>query len=554
MKKTAFSALVLTLCALYSIAPLLMHKEFISGGWDLSTHISKAYQVSESIKEGVLYPRWQSMSNGGYGSPTTNFYSPLFYLITGVVNLIIPSLIVSLKVTIFAGFLMSGISMYIFLRNFCSNSGSLAGGIAYQLLPYHIFEFYMRETLAETFAFFWFPLVLYFVYKGFNDDRLNNWIGLAFSYAGLILTHIVTAYIFTFVMAAFALFLFAGKKNATPLLKFLLAGFFGLALSAIYFIPMFFERKFVHIDWLKEDFWNYTNHFLYLNVNSLNPLHIQLERIVILYSLLIIVSLMLIYYKRNRSMPDLYLFFFFLSVFAFSIFISTSLSIPLWELIPGMSITLLPWRWLMISTLATSILLGLTIDASSFGDIKQDRFVRISMAVFFAFVICNLYLSSVYMMSAEPMQENDLKDIVKNGDVIEFRPIWLTNKKKDFSREKWKPVLFKEGEGHIDIDSWGSHSRSLKVNASIPSIMRVSTFYYPGWTGLVNGREVPIEIEKDSGAMLINVPPGKNEVLLEFRDTPLRRGAKWVSIISLLAAVIGLLVARRNLLNSDGKK
>jgi hypothetical protein len=66
----------------------------------------------------------------------------------------VPSLIVSLKVTTFLGFLLSGISMYVFLRNFCSRMGSLAGGIAYQLLPYHIFDFYLRETLSEIFAFF----------------------------------------------------------------------------------------------------------------------------------------------------------------------------------------------------------------------------------------------------------------------------------------------------------------------------------------------------------------------------------------------------------------
>lgn len=546
MKNSFFSIMVLTLCALFSITPLFIQPEFISGGWDLSTHISKVLQVSNSIREGILYPRWLSLANGGYGSPTTIFYSPLFYLLTGGITIFIPSIIVSLKVTTFVGFLLSGISMYIFLRNFCNHTGSVAGGIVYQLLPYHIFEFYVRESLAETFAFFWFPLILHFAYKGSAKDRLDYWIGLTFSYAGLILTHIVTAYIFTFVMAAFALYLSVEKRSAKLLLRFIPAASFGLSLSAIYFIPMFFERKFVHIDWLKDGPWDYTRCFLFMAENSLNPFYIQLEQIVMLYVLLIIISLILNHYKKKRygNFSNLYQIFFFVSVFAFSIFISTPLSMPAWKLIPGMSTTLFPWRWLMISTLATSIVIGLTFDAFSFADIKRDRFVRISMAVSHALVISNLYLSSAYIMAAEPMQKNDLADIVKSGDVVEFRPIWLTQMTKDFSKEKWTPVTFKEGIGTVDIISWKSESRFFKVNASSPSTLRVSTFYYPGWTALINSKETPIGIEKDSGAMLLNIPPGKNEVLLEFRDTPLRRAAKWISILSLIIAIISLVIVK----------
>jgi hypothetical protein len=75
--------------------------------------------------------------------------------------------------------------------------------------------------------------------------------------------------------------------------------------------------------------------------------------------------------------------------------------------------------------------------------------------------------------------------------------------------------------------------------------LRISTFYYPGWTALINGREIPIGIEKDSGAMLLGLPSGGNTVLLEFRNTPLRRAAGWVSILSLFAAMLGLVVEKQ---------
>ncbi len=282
MTKTVVAFLSLTLCAFYAITPLLLNSGFFSGGWDISVHLFNAFQVSEGIKEGVLYPRWLALSNGGYGAPVTIFYSPLFYILTGGVNLIIPSLIISLKVVTFIGFLLSGITMYLFLRNFCGRIGSLAGGIAYQLLPYHIFDLYIRKTLAETLAFFWLPLILYFMYRGTRENRITYWTGMAFSYAGLVLTHLASAYIFSFLIAAYAIFLSLRGGGGRVFLKSMVASFSGLSLSAVYFIPMLLERKYVHIEWLNNGPWAYDRNFLFMKGKSLNPFYAHVEQIVML--------------------------------------------------------------------------------------------------------------------------------------------------------------------------------------------------------------------------------------------------------------------------------
>jgi len=549
MNKTALALSTLTMGALYAILPLLIHRDFISGGWDLSIHLYHAFQVSAGIKEGILYPRWLALSNGGYGGPITIFYSPLFYILTGFVNLIIPSLITSLKVTTYFGFVLSGLSMYIFLRNFCGRMGSLAGGIAFQLLPYHLFDFYLRESLAETFAFFWFPLILHFAYKGYVEDRISHWIGMAFSYAGLVLTHIASAYIFSFAIAAYAVFLFIRGGGLRVLLKSLLASLFGLSLAAIYFIPMFFERKFVHIEWLKDGPWTYVNSFLYMKENSLNPFYVHVEQIVMMSVLLVIISLVLNYFKKKTlgNFPNEDHVLFFTVVFVLSIFISTPLSLPVWKLVPGLSTTLFPWRWLMISTLAIAVMVGITFDMFSVKDIRMDRTTRVSTAVFHAILIINLYLSSRYLTLKEPLHQKELVRIFSEGaELIEYRPIWLQDRGKDFSPERETvPVVFKDGQGSVEIVNWKSQSRLIKVTAPAASTLRISTFYYPGWTALVNGREIPVGIEEGSGAMLLRLPSGENTVLLEFRDTPLRRAAKWTSILSFFVALLGMVVERQ---------
>lgn len=547
MKQTHVTALLLIVSSVYATVPLVTHHEFIRGGWDLSNHISCTFQVSESLKEGILYPRWLSIPNGGYGSPTMIFYSPLFYWLTGVVNLFIPSLVDSLKVTTFIGFLLSGISMYMLLRNFCRNTGSLAGGIAYQLMPYHVFDFYCRQTLTETFAFFWLPLILNFIYKAYTKGGNYNWIGFAFSYAGLVFTHLVSAYVFTFVIVSTAFYLSVREKNFKALLSFAVAFLIGLSISAVYFIPMFFEREYVHIEWLTEGWGGYSSNFLFMTENSNNPVHVQLKKIVILQVLVVSISLILFHYRRRiyKDIHNLHHLIFFSAIFTFSIFISTPYSKPIWDIIPGLPTIHFPWRWLMISTFSSSILIGLTLNTFSFTDIRKDRFTNVSVAAIHALMISNLYLASTYITVAEPMQRNDFEQTFRNGgNLIEYRPIWLSDKKKDFSKEKRSYVTFKEGAGKIDIVSWKSHSRLFIVNIAQPSTVRVSTFYYPGWTASATGKEIPIYIEKDSGAMLINLSPGENTVLLEFKDTPLRRGAKWVSVLSLAAALLCLIAAR----------
>lgn len=546
MKKTALSILVLTLSALYSITPLLMKSEFImNGGWDLSHHINWVNQITLSLKEGVLYPHWMSGSNGGYGSPSAIFYSMLFHRLAGIVNLFVPSIVLSLKIVTFAGFLFSGLAMFIFLRNFCSHAASIAGGIAYQLFPYHIFDLYVRESLGETFAFIWLPLIMHFAYKGIAEGGWRSWIGLSLSYAILVLTHNATAYMFTYVVAAFFLFFAIREKKPGIILKFSVAILFGLSVSAVYFIPMVFERRFVHMEWMINGRWGgYRDNFLFKGHSSLD----QLEGIVMLLTLVAIVSLILVYYRKKRfnKVPNFHLFFFFLLVAIFSLFMTTPYSAPLWSMIPERQMFVFPWRWVIVSTFATSVLIGLSCDRVSCTDIKRDRPIRLVMAVFHGLLIANIYLASFYIITAKPLQKNDLEWMLKEGkDLIEYRPVWHTQKEKEFSREEWVPVTFVENHGIVEVIRWGSHSRQFTIDALGTSVIRISTFYYPGWTALADGREVPIDIEKDSGAMLLNIPPGKNEVLLEFRDTPLRRGAKWISILSVLAAILVLVAARQ---------
>lgn len=544
---------ILLLCALYSTTPLMTAYEFTEGGWDVANHINWAEQYSKSLKEGVLYPRWLPESNNGYGSPTMIFYPPLFYWLTAILNLAIPSLIISLKLVTFMGFFLSGAAMYLLLRRFCGNAGSTIGGVAYQLLPYHIYDLYSRGTLAEAFAFTWPPLILYFMYKSFKENTFPAWIGFSFSYAALILSHLASAYIFTFVVFAFAIYFFMKGNGFLKIFKFLLTFLLGLSISSVYFIPMFLERKYIHIDWVKGAYGNYRDNFLFLFGLRKYPetyMHLELGTTMLLS--LVFTAFFQGYRIRKSTGYNNSIYIPACLLFVFSIFMATPLSLPVWGLVPGLEIVQFPWRWLFISALAASIIIGVIVDAVSPADIGKNKAIWILLLM----ALANLLLSSGYILTAKHMSRDDMEWSLKYaGDTMEYRPVWLTDVTRNFSSEGRLPFVFKEGNGVItDIVKWKSTERIFKVTAVGPSMLRVSTFYYPGWRATAGNQEIPIDIEKESGAMLLRLPPRESIVRLEFTDTPIRKVAMIISIISLMMALLSMLAYQlwgRKIINRD---
>ena len=85
---------------------------------------------------------------------------------------------------------------------------------------------------------------------------------------------------------------------------------------------------------------------------------------------------------------------------------------------------------------------------------------------------------------------------------------------------------------------WESEKRVIDIEVSKPALLRVATFYYPGWEASLDRKEVPIKIEQPSGAMLVEVPEGTHTLELRFLDTPLRYYARLISFLSLFFMVL----------------
>jgi hypothetical protein len=135
-----------------------------------------------------------------------------------------------------------------------------------------------------------------------------------------------------------------------------------------------------------------------------------------------------------------------------------------------------------------------------------------------------------------------IKDVM--DPTIEYTPIWAKNMKQIMSEEKPVKITVMSGSALTNILEWKPEKRSISIEGSAPSLLRVATFYYPGWQAKINERVIPIGREDMSGAMLIQVPEGKHILELRFVDTPIRYYSRAISLFSCLILLLSLSFSR----------
>jgi hypothetical protein len=84
---------------------------------------------------------------------------------------------------------------------------------------------------------------------------------------------------------------------------------------------------------------------------------------------------------------------------------------------------------------------------------------------------------------------------------------------------------------------WQYLEKDFTVSMDKAGTVTVNTLYFPGWIASVDGREVPINYRED-GSIHISVLPGSHAVRVWFTDTPVRKVADVLSLISVAVLVI----------------
>jgi hypothetical protein len=397
------------------------------------------------------------------------------------------------------------------------------------MLPFHLYDLYVRGAFAGLFAYIWFPLILSFIYKIHESKKPAIYTCyLSLAYAALIMTHLASAFMFSLILGVVILSFLLAMQHGTAV-KIACASGCGLGVASIYFIPAFWERKYVHIDYLTNGpLGKYVDNYLFtsdiLNLKLPNfYLWLHLEVIADLVLFIIILSVVRSRGYCSHSLPYRVSKFLFLLSFFFTIPLSRTVT----DFLPGLSTLQFPWRWIAIMEVSLAFLSSYIFASEERirnpgGIMNQGSILLIFMLISAAIIGKSSPLPDNFRATIENTQK--LSGIM--DPVVEYIPKWVHN----WDRLNPEPVSFVAGKGTYDVNLWKPQNRMITCTSTVPSKLRVGAFYYPGWEISLDGKSVTPGIEESSGAILIDIPEGDHVVGLQFVNTPLRRFAQWISI------------------------
>lgn len=403
-RKTWFLAAALLIAGAAAL-PLFSQSGFLNtrGGGDSPFLLQRLHQLVSALSDGHFPVRWMPDANYGYGYPFFNYYAPFSIYVAAAFRFFGFGYVQAIKLAQLAGFLVAGWAMFELGRRwFHSVWAGLLAAVAYTLAPFHLVNIYVRgDSLAEFWAMAFYPLVILAFDSLFatlfsskpNRDTLDYSSGkariklphrerlaiaiLALAYAGLVLSHNVSALIFTpfiilYILIAWFLDLDNLKASIGTVNRLLVALILALALSAWFWLPALGERSLAQLEPVITGYFHYSNHFrtsdlvqpsflFDYDVAGGNSFRVGLMQLVLALGGLILISAQVVKKKLGEqpgaTNPSLEgkKYIFIVSGLVITTLMITSLSRPLWDNLPLLPFVQFPWRFLSIFAFFTAL-------------------------------------------------------------------------------------------------------------------------------------------------------------------------------------------------------
>lgn len=552
----AQAAVLLAVCA--AAWPLLSDGGLLNtrGGGDSPFLLQRLHQLVTALRDGHFPVRWMPDANYGSGYPFYNYYAPLSIYVAAIFRLLGFGYVHAIQLAQGLGFLVAAWAVFRLAARWLANewAGMLAA-VAYSVAPFHMVNVYVRgDSLAEFWAMALYPVVLLaadeLMAAGGNQKRNVVW--LAASYGALILSHNISALIFTPFLLLYLL-LRAGWSDrgfvhalGAPFLALTL----GLALSAWFWLPALAERGFAQLGPVTTGYFHFSNHFWGVDLVQ-RSLFFDYDvsgrnafRMGLVQSVAILVGLVILLRRALRPGASTAPFVFTCGAFVVATFMITPLSRPLWETLPLLPFTQFPWRFLSVQALAGAILTG----AVALLPLRDS--LRIGLALVAAIVLVATAvgrLETHYLTLAE--------DDVTAERLAQYE--WFTGNigttvsaeylPRSIQPRPYTSAWLEEGERHrvqvlageatARLTGRQTTTQTWTVTAGEPGATLVlPTVHWPGWTATVDGEETAGRPAPGSGLMMVDVPAGEHTLTVSLRRTPVRWTADLISLAALAIA------------------
>ncbi|MFN0109178.1 MAG: 6-pyruvoyl-tetrahydropterin synthase-related protein [Blastocatellia bacterium] len=556
----------------------LTHEAFgVQGDLTLHYHITRSY--AQSFSEGDPLPRWAGLLDGGRGDALFTFYPPLCYFTSALLmKLFGLDVLNSIKALTFLILLLAQASAYLLAREFFSRRLSLLVSLTFVLLPALPLIGLHRAFLANAFALSFMPLALKHAYRLIEPGRhhaRHSIIAFALSFSAIILSHAITTYL-TGLTIGFLALAYLPRAGWQGLLQLTKAGLLALSLTAFFLLPQIAEANWVQLK-LQLTQQDYRNYFLFAKAATteryrqawagVNDFASYMTITQTLAAALLALLCWPVWW-RDRLSP---LVWFGVMLAGFGFLIALPASDLLWRYLPGLKFIQFPWRFQPFVALGCA-----TLAAAAIQNWRQinKRLRMLTMAgltwlllgsAIFTFMIARLeehevtraqVITGLTAFEEPPLtiaesktlqNEDDMKYLPYSANQLYFRPVGADFKLYAPAKLPGEATIVK-GAGQITTVSLEIARRRFQVESAQPTQVRINTYNHPNWHALLDGANVSIQSEPETGLMLIDVPGGQHRITLTFDPRhSTARTARLVSITAwaLLALTLGFSLIRR---------
>ncbi|HVT01016.1 MAG TPA: 6-pyruvoyl-tetrahydropterin synthase-related protein [Patescibacteria group bacterium] len=512
---------------------------------DGQDHVARIANFYQSLSEGNLVPRWAANLDWGYGHPILMFLYPFSSYTASFFHLLGFSFVDSLKIIFGLGFVLSGVFMYLWIRNMLGEKEAIFASILYMFAPYRFVDLYVRGAIGEHMAFIFPPLICYFLLKLVSKRSYWNLLGATISIAFLVLSHNALLIMFLpFIIFYGTYLIFTNKKESKRLIvDYLTALVIGFGLSAFFIVPAFLEGKYTLRDIVTGS--ETLTRFVTLaqviyspwNYGQSGTFSVQLG----IAEWISFLAFPFVIYKLKKNKDNLYLYIFTLVYLVGSIFIMLPESAFIWKTITTLQKFQFPWRFLSSAVFGVAILGGYLIFVVNK---KISGWVLIVLSLIAVLATVTYWVPKAYLYKPETFYTS-----IYNGttDTGESAPIWsirFMEKKAD------APAEVIDGAANIKNLSRTSTKHEYEIKAKYRSRIRENTLYFPGWKVYIDGKNyegIQFQDPNNRGLITYYVLPGKHVVSVVFQNTRIRTISNLVSVLSVILLFVLYFVYNSNI-------
>ena len=493
-----------------------------------------------------------------------HYYSPLSYYVGAAYGIWFGGAVAGVKFVLVLSAYLGAAGMYLFVRDRWGPLAGIVSAASFSLAPYVVYiDPHARGDSPETLAIGLAPLMLWAFARLRRTASPGDVVLAAVLLAALVLSHNLMAIVFFGILLAWLAWdLFSGHTffgawvangGATTgaalrrkvLLGLTAAVVLGLGLAAFMWLPAVAERDAVQFrNVASGTYFDFRRWFISVEelfapaqVFDLGATQMRFNYSVgLAQAVLAGLGMLTVFFVRTRRLSVLFFSFAGLGL----VYLMLPSSIAVWEAIPPLAFFQFPTRFLGPAAVVLGVLAGASLGLADYLPWRHSRLALASLAVAAFIAGAMPLLHPPAWPEFGPVTAQRILDTELNGRGVgttsanDFLPVGavivpppqpsLIASYATGTVDKVNRATLPEGT-RVDIVEHSPQRERLRIAGDSEFLLRIFTFYFPGWTAYVDGQEVPITLSEPEGWITFWVPAGQHDVVLQLENTPVR----WVA-------------------------